>query len=49
MVNRVITRIFVGLWPKQKVDMLADDLRKLAKVFDTPEDPILLMKSRSVK
>jgi hypothetical protein len=29
--------------------MLADDLRKLAKVFDTPEDPILLMKSRSVK
>jgi hypothetical protein len=29
--------------------MPADDLRKLAKVFDTPEDPILLMKSRSVK
>jgi hypothetical protein len=27
----------------------ADDLKKLAKVFDTPEDPILLMKSRSVK
>jgi hypothetical protein len=29
--------------------MPADDLRKLAKVFGTPEDPILLMKSRSVK
>jgi hypothetical protein len=29
--------------------MPADDLKKLAKVFDTPEDPILLMKSRSVK
>jgi hypothetical protein len=49
LVNRVLTRIFVGLWPKQKVDVPADDLRKLAKVFDTPEDPILLMKSRSVK
>jgi hypothetical protein len=29
--------------------MPADDLRKLAKVFDTPKDPILLMKSHSVK
>jgi hypothetical protein len=47
--SRVLTQIFVGLWPKQKADMPADDLRKLAKVFDTPEDPILLMKSRSVK
>jgi hypothetical protein len=25
------------------------DLKKLAKAFDTPEDPILLMKGRSVK
>jgi hypothetical protein len=49
LVSRVLTRIFVGLWPKQKADMPADDLKKLAKVFDTPEDPILLMKSRSVK
>jgi hypothetical protein len=49
LVNRVLTRIFVGLWPKQKSDMPADDMRKLAKVFDTPKDPILLMKSRSVK
>jgi hypothetical protein len=49
LASRVITRIFVGLWPKQKADMPADDLRKLAKVFDTPKDLILLMKSRSVK
>jgi hypothetical protein len=49
LANRVLTRIFVGLWPKQKADVPADDLKKLAKVFDTPEDPILLMKSRSVK
>jgi hypothetical protein len=32
----VLTRIFVGLWPKKKADMPVDDLRKLAKVFDTP-------------
>jgi hypothetical protein len=49
LVNHVLTRIFVGLWPKQKADMPADDLKKLTKVFDTPKDPILLMKSRSVK
>jgi hypothetical protein len=45
----VLTRIFVGLWTKKKAEMPADDLRKLAKVFDTPKDPILLMKSHSVK
>jgi hypothetical protein len=49
LANRALTRIFIGLWPKQKVDVPAADLKKLAKVFDTPEDPILLMKSRSVK
>jgi hypothetical protein len=45
----VLLRIFVGLWPKKKADMPTDDLKKLATVFDTPEDPILSMKSRSVK
>jgi hypothetical protein len=45
----MLTRIFVGLWHKKKADMLADDLRKLAKVFNIPKDLILLMKSRSVK
>jgi hypothetical protein len=37
------------LWPKKKADMPATDLKKLASVFDTAKDPILSMKSRSVK
>jgi hypothetical protein len=49
LVNRVLTRIFIGLWPKQKADVPTDDLKKLARVFDTRKDPILLMKSHSMK
>jgi hypothetical protein len=49
LTRRVLTRIFVGLWPKKRVDMPADDLKKLVATFDTPKDPILSMKSRSVK
>jgi hypothetical protein len=49
LASRVVTRIFVRLWPKQKADVPTIDLKKLATAFDTPEDPILLMKSRSVK
>jgi hypothetical protein len=45
----VLTWIFVGLWPKKRADMPADDLKKLATAFDTVEDPILSMKSCSVK
>jgi hypothetical protein len=41
--------MFVGLWPKKRADMPTADLKKLAAAFDTVEDPILLMKSRSVK
>jgi hypothetical protein len=37
------------LWPKKKADMPAADLKKLAAAFDAAEDPILLMKTRSVK
>jgi hypothetical protein len=37
------------LWPKKKADMPATDLKKLAAIFDTAEDPVLLMKGRSVK
>jgi hypothetical protein len=37
------------LWPKQKADVPAADRKKLATAFDTPEDPILLMKSHSMK
>jgi hypothetical protein len=49
LASRVLTRIFVGLWPKQKADVPDADLTKIAKVFDTPKDPILLMKGRSMK
>jgi hypothetical protein len=49
LTHRVLTRIFVGLWLKKKSDMPVVDLKKLAAVFDTAEDPILSMKSRSVK
>jgi hypothetical protein len=49
LASRVLTRIFIGLWPKQKAGVENADLKKLAKAFDTPEDPILLLKGRSVK
>jgi hypothetical protein len=47
LVNRVLTWIFVGLWPKQKANVL--DLKNLAKAFDTSDDPILAMKGLSLK
>jgi hypothetical protein len=34
---------------EKKADMPTDNLKKLAAFFDTPEDPILSRKSRSVK
>jgi hypothetical protein len=49
LTRRVLTRIFVRLWPKKKANVPTADLKKLAAAFDTIEDPILLMKSRSVK
>jgi hypothetical protein len=49
LTRRVLTRIFVGLWPKKRANMPADDLKKLVTAFDTVEDPIMLIKSRSVK
>jgi hypothetical protein len=47
LVNRVLTRIFVGLWPKKKANV--PDLKNLAKAFDTNDDPILTMKGLSLK
>jgi hypothetical protein len=41
LVSHVLTRMFVGLWPKKKAEVPKDDLKKLAKAFDTTEDPIL--------
>jgi hypothetical protein len=45
----VLAQIFVGLWPKQRAEVPDTNLKKLAKAFDTSDDPILLMKGRSVK
>jgi hypothetical protein len=49
LASYALTRIFVGLWPKQRAEVPETDLKKLSKAFDTPDDPILLMKGRSVK
>jgi hypothetical protein len=49
LVSRVLTRMFVGLWPKKKAEAPKDDLKKLAQAFDTAEDPILQMKGLSLK
>jgi hypothetical protein len=49
LVNRIHTRIFVGLWPNQKAEEPDNDLKKLAQAFDTTKDPILLMKGLSLK
>jgi hypothetical protein len=49
LASRVLMRIFVKLWPKQKAEVPNGDLKKLAKAFNTPDDPILLMKGRSMK
>jgi hypothetical protein len=41
LVNHVLTRIFVGLWPKQKAEVPSHDVRKIIQAFDTTDDPIL--------
>jgi hypothetical protein len=49
LVNCVLTRIFVGLWPKQKAEVPHNDVKKLAQAFDTTDDPLLQMKGLSLK
>jgi hypothetical protein len=49
LVSHVLARMFVGLWPKKKAEIPKDDLKKLAKAFDTTEDPILQLKGLSLK
>jgi hypothetical protein len=49
LVSRVLKRMFVGLWPKQKADVPKDHVKKLAKAFDTTDDPILQLKGLSLK
>jgi hypothetical protein len=49
LVNRVLTRMFVGLWPKQKAEVPNNHLKKLAEAFDTTDDPVLQLKGLSLK
>jgi hypothetical protein len=49
LVSRVLTWMFVGLWPKQKAEVLKNDVKKLAKAFDTTDDPVLQLKGLSLK
>jgi hypothetical protein len=49
LVSRVLTRMFVGLWPKQKAEVPNNDLKKLAEAFDTTNDPVLQLKELSLK
>jgi hypothetical protein len=41
--------MFVGLWPKQKAEVLNNDVKKLAEAFDTTDDPVLQLKGLSLK
>jgi hypothetical protein len=41
LVSRVLSRLFVGLWPKRKATIPKDNLSELAKPFDIAEDPLL--------
>jgi hypothetical protein len=49
LVSRVLSRLFVGLWPKKKAEVSKDNLEKLAKAVDTTEDPTLHLKGLSLK
>jgi hypothetical protein len=49
LVSRVLSRMFVGLWPKKRSEVPASDLGQLAKAFDTQDDPLLQLKGLSVK
>jgi hypothetical protein len=49
LVSRVLSWLFVGLWPKKKAEVPKDNLENLAKSFDTIEDPTLQLKGLSLK
>jgi hypothetical protein len=49
LVSRVLSRLFIGLWPKKKAEVPKDNLENLAKSFDTIEDPTLQLKGLSLK
>jgi hypothetical protein len=39
LVSRVLTWMFVGLWPKKKAEVPNNDLKKLADAFDRLTTP----------
>jgi hypothetical protein len=49
LVSRVLSWLFVGLWLKKRSVVPKDNLSKLAKFFDTTEDPTLQLKGLSIK
>jgi hypothetical protein len=49
LVSRVLSRLFVGLWPKKKAAMPKDNLTELVKSFDIVEEPTLHLKALSIK
>jgi hypothetical protein len=49
LVSRVLSRLFVGLWPKKRATVPKGNLTELAKSFDTTEDPTLQLKGLSIK
>jgi hypothetical protein len=49
LVGRVLSRLFVGLWPKRRSAMPKDNLTELAKSFDMVEEPTLHLKVLSIK
>jgi hypothetical protein len=49
LVSRILSRLFVGLWPKKRSTVPKDNLTELAKSFDSTEDPTLQLKGLSIK
>jgi hypothetical protein len=49
LASRILSRLFVGLWPKKKAEVPKDNLEKLAKAFETTEDPTLQLKGLCLK
>jgi hypothetical protein len=41
LVRCILSRMFVGLWPKKRLEVPVSDLGQLAKAFDTQDDPLL--------
>jgi hypothetical protein len=49
LVSHVLSRLFVGLWPKKRAAVPTDKLKNLAKSFNTTKDPTLQLKELSLK